>query len=651
MQPRTERSTDTERDVTAPLSRTGRAIALARRRLPVVQFVLDALAWSVAIPFASYARYDFEFGPVNWSGVAGAVLVAVVLQGVIGLLLGLYRRQFHYGSFEEVRAVGLSMLGVVALTIGVMRAFPDSVPRSVPIVAGFLAIVVAFVVRYLARLAEDAGLRPLPQRSEPVVVFGAGNAGRQIVRTMLRTPDSPYRPVALLDDDPQKSRLRVDGLRVKGTRADLADVAAAHGARHLLLAIPSASGELLREITEPLVEDGLEVLVLPPVSELLGTVSLSDIRPVTIEDLLGRHPAQIDTESIAGYVRGRRILVTGAGGSIGSELCRQLHRYQPDSLVMLDRDESGLHGVELSIYGRALLDSPHLALADIRDRDRVFQIFEQHRPEVVFHAAALKHQPLLELHPGEAWKTNVVGTHHVLEAAQATGVALFVNISTDKAADPIGVLGFSKRLCERITADVAETTGKSFLSVRFGNVLGSKGSMLGTFQRQVETGGPITVTDPDVSRFFMTVEEAVALTIQAGALGEPGEVLVLDMGKPVRILDVAERLAEQSSKRIKIVFTGLREGEKLHEALFGDGEADVRPKHALISQVAVAPLRFETAKAACSVDGRLAISAASLSAAAAIAEVTTDHHVGDDHEPDVAVPPNAPRSERFPDRA
>ena len=626
MQARTDSFADADHESDASLNWKGHAVALARRRLPIVQFILDALAWTIAIPFAAYARHDFEFDPVNWAGAARAVLVAVTLQGVIGTLLGLYRRQYHYGSLEEVRALGFTMVGVVPVTMAVVRAFPGSVPRSVPIVAAFLALVLAFMVRYLARLAEDLGLRPLPNRSDPVVVFGAGNAGRQIVRTMLRTPDSPFRPVALLDDDPQKSRLRVDGLRVKGNRADLADVAAAHGARHVLLAIPSASGELLREITEPLVEDGLQVLVLPPVSQLLGTVTLADIRPVTIADLLGRHPAEIDTAAIADYVRGRRILVTGAGGSIGSELCRQLHRYHPATLVMLDRDESGLHGVELSIHGRALLDSPHLALADIRDRDRVFQIFEQHRPEVVFHAAALKHQPLLELHPAEAWKTNVVGTHHVLEAAQATGVALFVNISTDKAADPIGVLGYSKRLCERITADVAETTGRPYVSVRFGNVLGSKGSMLGTFQRQVAVGGPITVTDPDVSRFFMTVEEAVALTIQAGALGEPGEVLVLDMGKPVKILHVAERLAEQSEQPIKIVFTGLREGEKLHEALFGADEVDVRPNHPLVSQVPVPPLRFEAATAACSVHGRLGISSASLAAAAMVINaVDADH--------------------------
>lgn len=588
----------------------------ARRRLPAVQFALDALAWAAAVPLMTLGRFDFDAGRMNVTGLAWTIVLCVVLQGAIGLVLGLYRRHYHYGSFEETKALGLTMAAVGFVTLGVARAFSGSmVPRTVPLMATFAAVVFAFTIRYLARLIEDRGLRPAVERSQAVVVLGAGNAGRQIVRTMLREPASAYRPVALLDDDPHKARLRVDGLRVVGTRADLARVAQSYGASAVLIAIPSATGDLLREITEPLVAEGFNVLVLPPVAELFGTVTLADIRPVTISDLLGRHPADIDTSVIAEYIRGRRVLVTGAGGSIGSELCRQLHGYHPSALVMLDRDESGLHGTQLAIEGRALLDSPSLALADIRDRDRVFQVFQQHRPEVVFHAAALKHQPLLELHPDEAWKTNVVGTHNVLQAAQAVGVRRFVNISTDKAADPEGVLGYSKRLCERITADADRSSDSAFVSVRFGNVLGSKGSMLGAFESQVAAGGPITVTHPDVSRFFMTVEEAVGLTIQAGALGDPGEVLVLDMGQPVRILDVAQRLADQADGPIEIVFTGLRTGEKLHEVLFGEGEVDARPKHALISHVVVPPLRFEEARAACSVDGRLGVSAAALEAA------------------------------------
>ncbi len=572
-----------------------RLAALTRRRLPLVQFALDAMAWIIAIPLAASARYDMSIGPVDEGGALRLTLVVVLLQGVIGLLLGLYRRHYHYGSFEEMRALALSIAGVAVVALAVCRQFPDWVPRTVPAIAACFALVVVALVRYLARLAEDRGLRPVEGESEPVVVFGAGNAGRQIVRTMLRTPDSKYRPVALLDDDPHKSRLRVDGLRVQGTSSDLLDVATGHNATAVLVAIPSATGEQLRAVTAPLTRAGIRVLVLPPVWERLGELEISDIRPVTIEDLLGRHPAEIDVDAIADYIRGKRVLVTGAGGSIGSELCRQIHRYGPAALFMLDRDESGLHGTELSIHGRALLDSPHLILADIRDSDRLREVFEQHRPQVVFHAAALKHQPLLEMHPGEAWKTNVYGTHNVLEAAAAVGVGSFVNISTDKAADPIGVLGLSKRICERLTAQAAVETSCNYVSVRFGNVLGSKGSVLGTFQRQVQVGGPITVTHPDVTRYFMTVNEAVALTIQAGAIGGDGHVMVLDMGSPVRIVDVAERLASQSGRPIKIVFTGLRAGEKLHEVLLGADEVDVRPHHPLISQVEVPPLSFESA--------------------------------------------------------
>jgi dTDP-glucose 4,6-dehydratase len=263
-----------------------------------------------------------------------------------------------------------------------------------------------------------------------------------------------------------------------------------------------------------------------------------------------------------------------------------------------------------------MLDAPTLLLADIRDRDRVFELFQLSRPDVVFHAAALKHQPLLEFNASEAWKTNVVGTQHVLEAAEASGVRCLVNVSTDKAADPIGALGYSKRICERLTAEAAARTDRPWVSVRFGNVLGSRGSMLGVFEEQVRGGGPITVTHPDVTRYFMTVEEAVALTIQAGAIGEPGQVLVLDMGDPVRIEEVARRMIQQSGRDLAIVHTGLRPGEKLHEVLFGQGERDVRPTHPLISQATVPPLSFDAARRACSVDGRLSMSAAAMAIAA-----------------------------------
>ena len=309
---------------------------------------------------------------------------------------------------------------------------------------------------------------------------------------------------------------------------------------------------------------------------------------------MGRRKIHTDLQQISEYLVNRRVLVTGAGGSIGSELCRQLVRFNPAELIMLDRDESALHEVQLSIHGRALLDTPQTVLADLRDAATMNHIFETRRPEVVFHAAALKHLPLLERYPGEAYKTNVLGTATLLKAAQDNDVKVFVNISTDKAANPISILGYSKRIAERITAYFGtQSSSAKFISVRFGNVLGSRGSVLMSFRDQIEKGGPVTVTHRGVTRYFMTISEAVQLVIQAGAIGSSGEVLVLDMGSPVSIYDVAARLVRNSQKNVEIEIVGLRAGEKVHEELFGDGEVDTRPKHPLISHVPVSPIKTE----------------------------------------------------------
>jgi FlaA1/EpsC-like NDP-sugar epimerase len=320
-------------------------------------------------------------------------------------------------------------------------------------------------------------------------------------------------------------------------------------------------------------------------------LQLSSLRDVDVEDVIGRRPVDTDVTAIAAYITGKRVLVTGAGGSIGSELCRQLQKFGPAELIMLDRDESALHAVELSIYGQALLESPELALVDIRDAEAVRDVFVQHRPHVVFHAAALKHLTLLERYPREAMKSNVIGTLNVLEAASEVGVRHFVNISTDKAANPTSALGHSKRLAEQLTSWFSESRDETkFLSVRFGNVLGSRGSVLHAFTAQIDRGGPVTVTDPQVTRFFMTVPEACQLVIQAGAIGRPGEALVLDMGEPVNIADMARRMIAMSGKSVDIIFTGLRKGEKLHEELFTRGEGGSRPLHPLITHVRVPPL-------------------------------------------------------------
>jgi FlaA1/EpsC-like NDP-sugar epimerase len=468
------------------------------------------------------------------------------------------------------------------------------VPLSVPIISFFIAIVAMASVRYGWRLLIEKRKRPCADGALRMVVYGAGEGAQQVITAMLRDPLSPYLPVAIIDDDPRKANLRMRGVPVRGTRRALPEVVESTGAEILLIAMPSADGSLVRELAELGETVGLRVMAVPPVRDLFDDhIGVDDIRPLTTADLLGRREIDTDVAGIADYLTGRRVLVTGAGGSIGSELCRQVHLFGPSELVMVDRDESGLHEVQLTIHGRALLDDPNLVVADIRDRERMEIVFSEHRPEVVFHAAALKHLPLCQMHPSEAVKTNVWGTATLLELAQAHGVDTFVNISTDKAADPVSVLGATKRIAERLTADAARAAEGNYLSVRFGNVLGSRGSVLGAFRAQIEMGGPVTVTHQDVTRYFMTVEEAVQLVIQAGALGHRGGVMVLDMGEPVRIADVAKRLVAASDRRIEIVFTGLRPGEKLHEVLSGDDEDPMPSSHPLIAYVDVPPLAVE----------------------------------------------------------
>lgn len=578
-----------ERDEGNPLLR------VAARHRAFVQGAVDACAWSVALFVATAIRYDFRLDAMDLVGVAAMVPLAIEAQIVGGYIAGLYRGWWRYGSFDEVKALVPATAATGVLLFGLNAVLDHrAVPLSAVVGAAVIALVLMSGVRYTWRDRMDRKRRPDRRQATPLVVLGAGEGGAQVVTAMLRDPSSPYYPVALLDDDPAKRSLRILDVPVVGGRRQLAEVATRFGAEAVLIAIPSADATFLAEVSDVAEAAGLPVKVLPPVRDLFGSrVGIGDIRDIDVTDLLGRRRVQTDLASVAGYVTGKRVLVTGAGGSIGSELCRQLATFAPAELLMLDRNEAGLHGVQLSMQGRAMLDSDDLILASIRDTDALRQVFEERRPDVVFHAAALKHLPLLERHPAEAVKTNVLGTLAVLEAAKAAGVARFVNISTDKAADPVSVLGYSKRIGERLTAWYATETGLPYLSVRFGNVLASSGSVLETFRGQLRAGAPLTVTDPEVTRYFMTVQEAVELVIQAGAIGRPGEVLVLDMGRPVRIDDVARRLAEQEETPPPIVYTGLRPGEKLHEVLFGAGERDERPAHPLISHVPVPPMAPE----------------------------------------------------------
>ena len=551
----------------------------------------DALSWIAGITIAYMVRYQFSPPRHYATHLIFIALTAATTQIVIGFLSPLYRSRWRVGSLEELLCLAPTVAAVTALvSLVALSPLQHVVPASATIGGGTTALVGASAVRVLWRLNWERR-RPGGLLSERTIVFGAGEAGAQLLNSLHSDPSSGYLPVAVLDDDPAKRYLRFRRLRVTGTRRDLIATAAKLQADSVVIAIPSASSRLVREITDLANEAGIETKVLPTVAEMLASpVDSQAIRTVRPEDLLGRRVINTEIDLIAGYLTGRRVLVTGAGGSIGSELCRQIHQFEPSSLIMLDRDESALHSVQLSIEGRATLDRRNLVLCDIRDAQALMDVFDEHRPEVVFHAAALKHLPMLEMWPVEAVKTNVRGTQNVIDAAGMYGVDRFVNISTDKAVNPTSVLGYTKRIGERLTAAAAGVHDGTYLSVRFGNVLGSRGSVLTTFASQIAAGLPLTVTHPEVVRYFMTVEEAVELVVQAGAVGRDGEVLVLDMGEPVRIADVAVQMLTAAGSPHAVVYTGLRPGEKLAEELFGAGEVGAALVHPLISHVAVPPI-------------------------------------------------------------
>lgn len=561
----------------------------------VMQFVIDMVIWSVTAIAASCARFEYQghhdpFGATR-SSVIRVIPIVLLVHALVGYVVGIYRRRWRYGSFDEVGGLVVATI-ITTSVLYLLRFFDTSLnpfPRSVIFISGFAGLCFVAASRYAWRLIREQLRRPTDQTAAKILVYGAGEGGIQMVNTLLRNPQSPYLPVGFLDDNPDTHRLSISGVPVLGGRDQLSNARARTGATTLLIAIPSADSTLIGDISSRARELSMDVKVLPAVQNLNERpLDTSDIRDLTDEDLLGRRKVVIDLQQISDYLVNRRVLVTGAGGSIGSELCRQLARFNPAELIMLDRDESALHEVQLSIHGRALLDTPQTVLADLRDEATINHIFDTRKPEVVFHAAALKHLPLLERYPLEAYQTNVLGTLTLLNAAQRTGVGVFVNISTDKAANPISVLGYSKRIAERVTAAVGQSakSGK-YMSVRFGNVLGSRGSVLMSFRDQIAKGGPLTVTHRGVTRYFMTISEAVQLVIQAGAIGSSGEALVLDMGTPVSIYDVAKQLVTNSGKPVEIEIVGLRAGEKVHEELFGDGEIDTRPRHPLISHVPV----------------------------------------------------------------
>lgn len=549
----------------------------------------DSASWLTASWLASSLRFDGQIPPEMETEVFRFGLIAAIVSFLVCTSFSLYAGKYRIASLEEVLII------VLAVTVSSAMLFSariltsvSNVPRSVPIISGVLALILMLAFRVLS---NPRTLHSFSKKSkgERTLIYGCGIAGRQLAEQML-VQGNQYNPIGFLDDDASLSNLKIYGRPVLGTIHDLETVVANESPATLIVAISGIESSLLLNLERRCRSLGVKLRIIPTAHEIIsGAVRLADVEDISEEDLLGRRPVSSDSAEIASFIRGKRVLVTGAGGSIGSEISRQVNRYKPSSLTLLDRDETALLNLQLSLDGRGTLTNSGLVLGDIRDIERVNDIFAEFLPEIVFHAAALKHLTTLERFPKEAYKTNVLGTKNVLDAAREFNVDTFVNISTDKAADPSSELGKSKLITEKLTAGF-QIQGKKYISVRFGNVVGSNGSFIHTFRHQIKNGGPVTVTHPDVTRYFMTVSEAAHLVLQSALIGEPGETLILDMGHPVSIDSIARHMIEVSGRNISIEYTGLREGEKLHEVLVSISEKTETRSHPFIFHTRVEPV-------------------------------------------------------------
>lgn len=572
--------------------------AVAERKVwwRYVQMALDALAWLIALPISFILRYG-DVSLINPTGFTIVAVLAVLLQLGLGFALGLYRGRYSYGSFAEGKILYPVVLAdmVIIQAALLLFAWHIEVPRSVVIIAFPFAIMAMMIMRYAKRMVEDLTNRPDSEKSEPVLVYGGGFVGRSLVASLMSDPQSQYYPVGIVDDDPALRNARIHSVSVLGRGSDVPSLVQRLGVRKVFYAMSDPHEKSYERLALKMRELDVEVhKITGMISELTGASDAEpeDANRMIIEGVRGKIDYAIDDGDLSGYLAGKRVLVTGAGGSIGSELCRQIIKFQPAELMLLDHDETLLMESKYSLMGSTALDDNCVILADIRDVEAITSVFEERRPEVVFHAAALKHVSALEAYPKEAWKTNTLGTRNVLQAAADVDVEVFVNVSTDKAADPTTALGQSKRAAEKLTSWYGQQTGKRYVSVRFGNVFGSRGSVKPIFTQQIKDGGPITVTHRDVTRFFMLIPDACLLVMLAGAIGRFGDVLVLDMGKPVKIYDIAENLRRLYERYdVDIEITQMRPGEKLEEVLFGkDEKMQKSEKNPYISHAQAPPL-------------------------------------------------------------
>ncbi len=565
------------------------------------QLAADAVMIAAAWYLAFQLRFDFEVPPWYERMLRETLWLVLAIKLVVFVAFGFYQRWWRYVSTRDMWRALLGVgVGSVITVVAVYFFYPVEqfrLPRGVALVDPLLLLAFVAGSRLLARTLIERPKSGLVARGKEVLIVGAGDAGQLILRELQRSKVLEYTPIGLVDDDPRKRGMRLHGVRVLGPTSNLRTILRNNRPDEVLIAIPSAPGETRQRVVEIAREENVPVKTLPGLYELLqGDLDLArQIRPVQVEDLLGREPVEVDFAAITSYLQGQTVVVTGAGGSIGSELCRQIARADPARIVLVDQSEAALFEIERELVDERGFTAGFPVLADVKNRSRMRQVFEKYAATVVFHAAAYKHVPLMEANPLESVRNNVLGTRVVAEAAMEAGVARFVLISTDKALNPNSIYGQSKTLCEWIVAAHGGSDVQTrFVAVRFGNVLNSRGSVIPIFRRQIERGGPVTVTDPEMTRFFMTIPEAAALVIQAGAIGGRGQIFVLDMGKPIRILELARNMIRLSGKDpdkdIEIKFIGARPAEKIHEELFAEGETWRPTEHAKILALDVDPI-------------------------------------------------------------
>lgn len=544
--------------------------------------VLDILVLTASVYVANLIRFDGIVPEPYVTVFKHTILYIVVTKLIVFWLMGLYSSLWRYAGISELLRIVMGVTFGTMMVIGITLFLPDvpflegfefGVPRSIYVISWLLDLIFVGGVRFSYRaLRSVKRAELLGHKKKRALIVGAGDAGAMVIKELKEGENASYMPVAVIDDDVYKAGKRIHGVKVVGNMNRMDAVILNQHIDEIILAIPSLKSKERKVIIQKCEETGLPVKTVPKVYDIIsGKVSVSDIRPVDVEDLLGREPVKLDMTSINAFIKGKRVIITGGGGSIGSELARQVAAIGPSELFLLDIYENNVYEIinELKILMPGC--SVNGIIASVRDRERIEKIFDDIRPDVVFHAAAHKHVPLMECNPSEAVKNNILGTHNVVRASDRFSVERFVMISTDKAVNPTNVMGATKRFCEMIVEAYAGKSETVFAITRFGNVLGSNGSVIPLFKRQISAGGPVTVTHPDIIRYFMTIPEAVQLVIQAGAISEGGELFVLDMGEQVKIDKLARDLIRMSGfepdKDIKIVYTGLRPGEKLYEEL------------------------------------------------------------------------------------